>query len=513
MERRRADDGQPDSWAGAASDGAWYTTQQWAAWKARNEEERCGPGPGMTTPPWRQQQNRMWRAPEHVRNSYSRAYTEYNDDELSRAMSKVLRHQGDRCGVAVNAEGHAAAEHGQPAAGCISDATLEALAGFLRLGLKHFSACSTEPDRELAIDAALVDLATTPGETYSLGADAGDALAKLWACVAFEAPKTTKHSTSPVVGKQAKDQKNFIYWAHICQRHRERIAEGAFAASAAEQGVRGHRERIAEGAFAASAAEQGVRGSVPSWRGGVELSETQNIECFKLTVEHIVDHELTPEQRRNPAYRWSVRDYKGPSLKLRSLHDVIVRKHLGDKRVAMHVYQHGLPDLLCEVDAPPSSRHSATAAEHRGQRVHTENTIQAALAEAVDWIATLAITLSPHQTDVHLPVLRMLSARLGDLSHGQREERRALISSFRQVSDQIAKAKRLVTDRDRGKRRFGDMCADDQQLIEDFETGRLQKRRRSTLAPRGSAFRSQQPSASAAAEHAAASSSATIKKE
>ena len=101
----------------------------------------------------------------------------------------------------------------------------------------------------------------------------------------------------------------------------------------------------------------------------------------------------------------------------------------------------------------------------------------------------------------------MLSARLGDLSHGQREERRAQISSFRQVSDQIAKAKRLVTDRDRGKRRFDDMCADDQQLIEDFETGRLQKRSRSTLAPRGSAFRSQLPSASAAAEHAAASSS------
>ena len=150
-----------------------------------------------------------------MRNSYSRAYTEYNDDELSRAMSKVLRHQGDRCGVAVNAEGYAAAEHGQPAAGCISDATLEALAGFLRLGLKHFWAWSTEPARELAIDAALVDLATTPGKTYSLGADAGDALAKLWACVAFEAPKTTKHSTSPLVGKQAKDQKKL----HILGPH------------------------------------------------------------------------------------------------------------------------------------------------------------------------------------------------------------------------------------------------------------------------------------------------------
>jgi len=368
----------------------------------------------------------------------------------------------------------------------MSDAALEALEGFLSLGLKHFWACSTEPDREWAVTATLVDHATTSGETYSLGADAGDALAKLWACVEFDAPKTTQRSKPPVAWKQAKDQENFIYWARLCQRHRELIAEDAFAASAAEQGV---------------------PGSLPSWRGGVELSETQNTACLKLTVQHILDHELTPKQRRNPAYRWSVHDDKGPSNKLRSLHDAIVHNHLGDKRVAMHVYQHGLPRLLCEVDAPPSSRHSAPAAEHRGQRAPAEDTIQAALAEAIDWIAALATTLSARQTDVHMPVLRMLSARLDDLSPGQREERRARISNFRQVADQIAKAKRLATDRDSGKRRFDDMCADDQQLLEDFDTGSMQKRRRSILAPRGSAFRSQLSSASAAAEHAAASSS------
>ena len=196
--------------------------------------------------------------------------------------------------AASSSTGSAAAEHGQPAAGGMSDAALEALAGFLSLGLKHFWACSTEPDREWAVTAALVDHATTPGKTYSLGADAGDALAKLWACVAFEAPKTTQRSKSPVVWKQAKGQANFIYWARLCQRHRELIAEVAFAASAAEQGV--NRD-------------------APVVAGGVELSETQNTEGLKLTMQHILDHELTPKQRRNPAYRWSVHDDKGPSNK------------------------------------------------------------------------------------------------------------------------------------------------------------------------------------------------------
>ena len=61
--------------------------------------------------------------------------------------------------------------------------------------------------------------------------------------------------------------------------------------------------------------------------------------------------------------------------------------------------------------------------------------------------------------------------------------------------------------------RMCDMRADDQPLLEDFEAGRLQKRRRNILAPRGAASRSQLGSASAAAEHAAASSSASIEKE
>ena len=39
MERHRAADRQPHAWPGPASDGIWYTAQEWAAWKARNEEQ------------------------------------------------------------------------------------------------------------------------------------------------------------------------------------------------------------------------------------------------------------------------------------------------------------------------------------------------------------------------------------------------------------------------------------------------------------------------------------------
>ena len=54
---------------------------------------------------------------------------------------------------------------------------------------------------------------------------------------------------------------------------------------------------------------------------------------------------------------------------------------------------------------------------------------------------------------------------------------------------------------------------DDMQLLEDFDVERLHKRRNEILAPNGSAFRSHLSSASAAAEHAAASASVTIEDE
>ena len=49
---------------------------------------------------------------------------------------------------------------------------------------------------------------------------------------------------------------------------------------------------------------------------------------------------------------------------------------------------------------------------------------------------------------------------------------------------------------------FDNMSVADQQLLEDFDTGRLHKRRKEIVGDRLPSFRSQVPSASAAAEHA-----------
>ena len=297
-----------------------------------------------------------------------------------------------------------------------------------------------------------------------------------------------------MVWKEARDVNKFICWVRLCQAHREYVA----------------RKRNA-----ASAAEQGMPGSLPSWLGGLELSEDENTECFKLTIKHILETQLTSAQRRESHYQWDSHGTIGPSRKARSLHDAIVRKYLGHKNTAHHIYQHGLPRLFARsgrrvatrrvLDLHRSARRRpATAAEHRDLDQPTDNPseVQAALAEAAHWLVTLVSAICSRKDDARMPVLRMLGARPENLSPEQRQQRQSRKASIREIAEKFPHAKMLAKDWDDGKRAFDNMSAADQQLLEDFDTERLHKRRRLIVADRLPSFRSQVSSASAAAEHA-----------
>ena len=208
------------------------------------------------------------------------------------------------------------------------DASLDAMTNFLSLGLRNYAVDLTADDREYAVYEALYNLATEPlppVDDTILGSDEGSLLAKWWDYMALAPPRKTKDSASSMVWKEARDVNKFICWVRLCQTHREYVA----------------RKRNA-----ASAAEQDMPGSLPSWPGGLELSEDENTECFKLTFKHILETQLTSAQRRESHYQWDSHGTIGPSRKARSLHDVIVRKYLGHKNTAHHIYQHALHDLL-----------------------------------------------------------------------------------------------------------------------------------------------------------------------
>ena len=184
---------------------------------------------------------------------------------LGRKASRLSRTHGTPLVTAHSAHQGPAAEY------AMSDATLKDLTNFLSLGLDNYAVDLAPDDRVQAVYKALHNLATKPlqpGNDTTPGTEEGVPLAKLWDLVACGPPKKTDNSASSIVYKEAKDLNNFIYWARLCQTHREKVAR---------------KKR------AASAAEQGMPGSLSSWLGGVELSEDENRQCFRLTMKHILE--------------------------------------------------------------------------------------------------------------------------------------------------------------------------------------------------------------------------------
>ena len=66
--------------------------------------------------------------------------------------------------------------------------------------------------------------------------------------------------------------------------------------------------------------------------------------AFRKMAKYFLTHELTPEQKNDPVYRF--REDKSVTTKQRSLINNVLRKNLGDPRVAYYIFQHGVPTLL-----------------------------------------------------------------------------------------------------------------------------------------------------------------------
>ena len=149
-------------------------------------------------------------------------------------------------------------------------------------------------------------------------------------------------------------------------------------------------------------------------------------------MKYILENELTPVQQRRREYVWNSDGKKGPSSKARSLHDVLLRKHLGDKNVAQHIYQHGLPFLL-GVQNGVLCLYDATAAEDRRLDQLTtdvKSSIQMALGETFEWLTVLASTILSRKKDKDMPLLHLLSALPAHRTPEQRQARESRASKI-----------------------------------------------------------------------------------
>ena len=128
----------------------------------------------------------------------------------------------------------------------------------------------------------------------------------------------------------------------------------------------------------------------PPWRDHaterVELDKTEVSLCYQLFGRILLTDDLLPHQMGDKRYRLR-NDFVGDtylSTFQRSFTDNMLRKFLGDKRVAFLIWQHGIPSIA---DRPLSRR----------RPVPDMGMLQSGLDECLQWYACLANDIAVHQ--------------------------------------------------------------------------------------------------------------------
>ena len=180
---------------------------------------------------------------------------------------------------------------------------------------------------------------------------------------------------------------------------------------------------------------------------------TEHTDPFRMMVKDIVANNLTPAQRKNPKYK--LREGASISSQLRSLVNVMLRKNLGDAKVASYIFKCGIPTLL-----------DADLLRHPLQEAKMETMLE----ELLRWHASLLQWLDKRQNHPHTIMARKLSDPNEHRWRAWRRRRKL------QLEQQLRQGLFLAHLRDTNVKRYHDMSAKEQRVLEDHDSGKLLKR-------------------------------------
>ena len=180
--------------------------------------------------------------------------------------------------------------------------------------------------------------------------------------------------------------------------------------------------------------------------------------CFKALAKDLLANEVDPKQQQDARYKMSYDTRTGEisvTNKQRSWINAMLRKNLGDAKVAYFIFNNGLPALL---DMPL-----------RGA-VPTKAMLQNLLMDdLMVWHASLLQSILDHRNHPDMANARKLSALDQQKWQMQRRDKK------RQAKLLMAHGSHLANERDSHKRKFEDMSGVEQQVLEEFETDRSAK--------------------------------------
>ena len=211
----------------------------------------------------------------------------------------------------------------------------------------------------------------------------------------------------------------------------------------------------------------------------VELNEDEVGLCYRRFGRILLTNDLRPHQWQDERY-WVQSNYEGDthlSTFQRSFIDNLLRKFLGDKRVAFRIWQHGIPSIA---DRPVTWR------RREDSKMLDFDMLQSGLDECLEWYTCLANDIVVYRSQESFEAQQSASS-LDELERRRQQMRR---EALQKAQDDLRLGAALAKQRYDKKRLYNDMNDDEQKILEDYETGRTKKAKQGFTTPRMNPFRS-----------------------
>ena len=210
----------------------------------------------------------------------------------------------------------------------------------------------------------------------------------------------------------------------------------------------------------------------------VELDEDEVSLCYRRFGRSLLTDALLPHQRRDKRYRLR-NNFEGDthlSTFQRSFTDNVLRRFLGDKRVAYLIWQHGLPGIA-----------DGRLLYHQqvDSKVIDMGMLQSGLEECIQWYIALADDIVVHQSQEGFDAQVSASS----LARHERQRRQTRREALLIIRKSLRLGAYLSKQRDSKKRSYDEMNDDEQKILEDYETGKTKRLKQAYTTQRIQPFR------------------------
>ena len=179
---------------------------------------------------------------------------------------------------------------------------------------------------------------------------------------------------------------------------------------------------------------------------------------YKVLALELLSNELLPHQHAMKKFEIR-RDLTTGEIRVtreqRSWINNMLRKNLGNAKVPFFILNNGIPELF---DAPLRKTPPSLAE------------LESMLEQAIHWYVSMLESILKHEDHPDMERAR----KLGSLEH--EAWRRGRQETKRDAKQRLSQGSRLAMDRDTKKRKYEDMSAREQQILEDFDTRKSSKR-------------------------------------